>query len=35
MDFEELKNLLQKSDHTEEEHSMILGQCRFTRVSAT
>jgi len=24
MDFEELKNLLQKSDHTEEEHSMIL-----------
>ena len=33
MDFDKLKNLLQKSDHTEEEHSMILGQSRFTRVS--
>jgi hypothetical protein len=34
MDFEELKNLLQKSDHTEEEHSKILGPSRFTHVSA-
>jgi hypothetical protein len=34
MDFEELKNLLQKSDHTEEEHSKILGQSRFSPVSA-
>ncbi|KAH8982569.1 hypothetical protein EDB86DRAFT_3086081 [Lactarius hatsudake] len=34
MDFEELKNLLQKSCHTEEERSKILGQSRFTRVSA-
>ena len=34
MDFQELKNLLQKSDHTEEEHSKILGQSRFTHVSA-
>ncbi|KAI9439265.1 hypothetical protein H4582DRAFT_127833 [Lactarius indigo] len=34
MDFEELKNLLQKSYHTEEERSKILGQSRFTRVSA-
>ncbi|KAH8984138.1 hypothetical protein EDB92DRAFT_1951045 [Lactarius akahatsu] len=34
MDFEELKNLLQKSYHTEEERSKILGQSRFTCVSA-
>ncbi len=34
MDFEELENLLQKSDHTEEERSKILGQSRFTHVSA-
>ncbi len=29
-----LKELLQKPDHTEEEHSKILGQSRFTHVSA-